>query len=144
MNPILTLTAMKEQGITIEKYEYVPGARHHISEPVVIDITLRNKRDETFFARTYCSPDIKHVLTSDDYLRLVLNRYYETEESLFHRSWQYKMWGTPIYRLKPTLARKSEQCTNEFDYYHFYPSWYQNCVVSPRESFRKRFQQFLA
>jgi hypothetical protein len=139
----ISLAMLRERNITVQKYEYCPSERATIREPEVIVVTLTNARGESFQAKTFCSKR-DHVLRPDEYIQLVIDRYHETEEHAFKRSWQYKLWGEPIYRLSPRLAQPGYggRCGNEFDYYHYDPGWYIHNIRKPVESFRKRFELF--
>ncbi len=140
---MIDISVVKERGIAVKEYDYRPSERQTIHEPEVIYVTLINKRGDEFQAKTFCA-NRDHVLRPDEYIQLVIDRYEETEDIYFKRSWQYKTWGEPVYRLSPRLTRPGVRCNNEFDYYHYEPDWYDHNVSKPVESFRKRFEQFVS
>lgn len=137
-----SVTTLKDRGITVQSYEYHPEWRKNIHEPEVILVTLVNTRGETFQAKTYCAGK-KHVLRSDEYIQLVLDVFNEIEEEYFHRCWQWQKWGDPVWMLSPRLAQPKMRLTNEFDYYHYVPSWYDHNVKKPLEAFQNRFIVFV-
>lgn len=141
----VSVQLLKQRGITVQSYQDLPLERKTVNDPVVIDIILKNQRGEVFRTKGY-STIHDRVLTTEDYLQLVIGRYNESQEQQFFRSWQYKMWGKPIWELSPRLAfvRNATLTCNEYDWYHYDPGWYDHNIRKPWKSLKQRFDAFIA